>query len=64
VFFYLLLFLQQHLAEKAKENALKVENNRKKQLAERKKLLEEAQKANHLKMDDMEGVLKVNDDNK
>jgi len=47
------------LAERAKENALKVENNRKKQLAERKKLLEEAKNASHLNMDDMEGVLKV-----
>jgi hypothetical protein len=47
------------LAERAKENALKVENNRKKQLAERKKLLEESKKANHLNMENMEGVLKV-----
>ncbi|XP_059472105.1 dnaJ homolog subfamily C member 21 [Neocloeon triangulifer] len=49
---------KQKLAEKAKENALKVENNRKKQLAERKKLFEEANSSKHLNMDDMEGVLK------
>jgi Sec7-like guanine-nucleotide exchange factor len=51
--------LQLVLAEKVKENALKVESNRKKQLAERKKLLEESTKANHLNMENMEGVLKV-----
>lgn len=51
--------MQQVLAERAKENALKVENNRKKQLAERKKLLEESKAASHLHMENMEGVLKV-----
>ncbi|CAB3368296.1 Hypothetical predicted protein [Cloeon dipterum] len=49
---------KQKLAEKAKENALKVEQNRKKQLAERKKLLEDANNSAHLNMDNMEGVLK------
>ncbi|KAF4520178.1 hypothetical protein B566_EDAN003890 [Ephemera danica] len=46
------------LAEKAKENAIKAENNRKKHLAERKKVMEEYKDPDCLKMENMEGVLK------